>query len=94
MGGLRKFMPITAATFIVGWLAIAGVPPFAGLLVEGRHPSVRLGKRRFRCEGALGNRARDRTAHRLLHEPPGLHGVLRRAALERGALTGRRGGHP
>ena len=30
MGGIRKFMPITAATFIVGWLAIAGVPPFAG----------------------------------------------------------------
>jgi NADH-quinone oxidoreductase subunit L len=30
MGGLRKYMPITAATFIVGWLAIAGVPPFSG----------------------------------------------------------------
>jgi len=30
MGGLRKFMPVTAATFIVGWLAIAGIPPFAG----------------------------------------------------------------
>ncbi|MFT5530297.1 MAG: NADH-quinone oxidoreductase subunit L [Candidatus Poriferisodalaceae bacterium] len=30
MGALRKMMPITAATFIVGWLAIAGVPPFAG----------------------------------------------------------------
>ena len=30
MGGLRKLMPITAATFIVGWLAIAGMPPFAG----------------------------------------------------------------
>jgi NADH-quinone oxidoreductase subunit L len=30
MGGLRKFMPVTAATFMVGWLAIAGVPPFAG----------------------------------------------------------------
>ena len=30
MGGLRKFMPITAGTFIIGWLAIAGVPPFAG----------------------------------------------------------------
>src|SRR3546814_9211383 len=30
MGALRKAMPITAATFIVGWLAIAGVPPFAG----------------------------------------------------------------
>ncbi|HEX4489592.1 MAG TPA: NADH-quinone oxidoreductase subunit L [Acidimicrobiia bacterium] len=30
MGGLRKYMPVTAATFIVGWLAIAGVIPFAG----------------------------------------------------------------
>jgi NADH-quinone oxidoreductase subunit L len=30
MGGLRKWMPITCGTFIVGWLAIAGVPPFAG----------------------------------------------------------------
>jgi len=30
MGGLRKWMPITSITFIVGWLAIAGVPPFAG----------------------------------------------------------------
>ena len=30
MGALRVLMPITAGTFIVGWLAIAGVPPFAG----------------------------------------------------------------
>jgi NADH-quinone oxidoreductase subunit L len=30
MGALRKLMPITFGTFIVGWLAIAGVPPFAG----------------------------------------------------------------
>jgi NADH-quinone oxidoreductase subunit L len=30
MGALRKVMPITAVTFIVAWLAIAGVPPFAG----------------------------------------------------------------
>ena len=30
MGALRKVMPITAGTFIIGWLAIAGVPPFAG----------------------------------------------------------------
>jgi NADH-quinone oxidoreductase subunit L len=30
MGALRKWLPVTAATFIVGWLAIAGVPPFAG----------------------------------------------------------------
>jgi NADH-quinone oxidoreductase subunit L len=30
MGQLRRYLPVTAATFIVGWLAIAGVPPFAG----------------------------------------------------------------
>jgi NADH-quinone oxidoreductase subunit L len=30
MGRLRAFMPITAGTFIIGWLAIAGIPPFAG----------------------------------------------------------------
>ena len=30
MGGLRKFMPVTYGTFIIGSLALAGVPPFAG----------------------------------------------------------------
>ncbi|MFA5773991.1 MAG: NADH-quinone oxidoreductase subunit L [Ilumatobacteraceae bacterium] len=30
MGNLRLLMPITSLTFLVGWLAIAGVPPFAG----------------------------------------------------------------
>jgi NAD(P)H-quinone oxidoreductase subunit 5 len=30
MGGLRKFMPITAITFLIGCIAIAGIPPLAG----------------------------------------------------------------
>ncbi|NJP10332.1 MAG: NAD(P)H-quinone oxidoreductase subunit 5 [Leptolyngbyaceae cyanobacterium RU_5_1] len=30
MGGLRKYMPLTAATFLIGTLAISGIPPFAG----------------------------------------------------------------
>ncbi|MCB1039848.1 MAG: NADH-quinone oxidoreductase subunit L, partial [Acidimicrobiales bacterium] len=30
MGALRKLMPVTAFTFIVGWLAIAGFPFFSG----------------------------------------------------------------
>ncbi|NCI51433.1 NADH-quinone oxidoreductase subunit L [Sediminibacterium roseum] len=30
MGGLRRYMPVTHAAFLVGCLAIAGVPPFAG----------------------------------------------------------------
>jgi NADH-quinone oxidoreductase subunit L len=30
MGGLRKYLPVTHFTFLVGTLAIAGMPPFAG----------------------------------------------------------------
>lgn len=30
MGGLRKYLPITHLTFLFGWLAIIGMPPFAG----------------------------------------------------------------
>jgi NADH-quinone oxidoreductase subunit L len=29
-GNLRKYLPITYATFMVGWLAIAGIPPLSG----------------------------------------------------------------
>jgi NADH-quinone oxidoreductase subunit L len=30
MGGLKKYLPITFLTFVSGWLALAGVFPFAG----------------------------------------------------------------
>lgn len=30
MGNLRKYMPATAITFLIGTLAICGIPPFAG----------------------------------------------------------------
>ena len=30
MGGLRRYMPVTAITFLIGCLAISGIPPFAG----------------------------------------------------------------
>lgn len=30
MGALKKYMPITHVTFVLGWLAIIGMPPFAG----------------------------------------------------------------
>jgi NADH-quinone oxidoreductase subunit L len=29
-GNLRKYLPITFVTFMIGWLAISGIPPFAG----------------------------------------------------------------
>ena len=30
MGGMRKSMPVTFWLYIVGTLALAGIPPFAG----------------------------------------------------------------
>ncbi|OFZ19334.1 MAG: NADH-quinone oxidoreductase subunit L [Bdellovibrionales bacterium RBG_16_40_8] len=30
MGGLKKALPITYLTFVMGWIAIIGIPPFAG----------------------------------------------------------------
>ncbi len=44
MGGLRKYMPITYWTALVGSLALAGVPPFAGFfskdsIIEAVHAS-------------------------------------------------------
>ena len=30
MGGLKKFMPVTYATMLIGTLAIAGIPPLSG----------------------------------------------------------------
>ena len=35
MGNLRRYMPMTFFTFVVGWLAIAGVPPLSGFWAKG-----------------------------------------------------------
>jgi NADH-quinone oxidoreductase subunit L len=34
MGGLRKAMPVTFGVFVVGWLAIAGIPPLSGFFAK------------------------------------------------------------
>ncbi len=45
MGGLRKYMPITYWTMLVGSLALSGIPPFAGffskdVIIEAVHAST------------------------------------------------------
>lgn len=35
MGALAKYLPLTFPTFMVGWLAISGIPPFAGFWAKG-----------------------------------------------------------
>ena len=86
MGALRKLLPITASTFIVGWLAIAGVPPFSGFWSKD---DILLYAFDY-SQGALVRRLRHRDPHRLLHDPPGDDGVLRRGALGRGPSRGDR----
>jgi NADH-quinone oxidoreductase subunit L len=45
MGGLRKYMPITYVTMVIGGLALCGIPPFAGFfskdsIIEAVHAST------------------------------------------------------
>ena len=83
MGKLAKLMPITCGTFIIGWLAIAGVPPFAGF----------WSKDEILLFAAAESAAlyvldlRHRPAHRALHDPPGDHDVLRHRQVGSHATT-------
>ena len=77
MGMLRALMPITAMTFIIGWLAIAGVPPFSGFWSKDDILLYALAANPvWYVIGLVTARA-----HRVLHDPPGDHGLLRRGPL-------------
>ena len=77
MGGLRKYMPITYLTVLIGALANAGLPPFAGFfskdaIIEAVHLS-HGDRRRLRLLAAGGGGVRRRRV--LL--PPGVHDLPR-----------------
>jgi NADH-quinone oxidoreductase subunit L len=42
MGGLRKYMPITYVTMLIGSLALSGIPPFAGFFSKDESVGPRL----------------------------------------------------
>ena len=82
-GALRKAMPVTFVTFAIGYLAIIGVPPFAGLLVEGQD---HRGRARAEPRGRA-RRADRRRHHRVLHDPADADDLPRREALGARACT-------
>ncbi|MQG20764.1 MAG: NADH-quinone oxidoreductase subunit L [SAR202 cluster bacterium] len=59
MGGLRRYMPWTTATFIIGTLSLSGIPPFAGfwskdeILSDAFHVGTSIGDIVFWC-GLIG----------------------------------------
>ncbi len=81
MGGLRKRIPITFWTMLIGADRAHRRVPVRGLLGQGRDPRRRLRARLLR---GLGGRHRDRLPHRGLRLPPHLHDLLRREPRRRG----------
>lgn len=47
MGGLKKYLPITFATFLIGVLAISGIPPFAGFFSKDEILATAFGQGKY-----------------------------------------------
>ena len=87
MGGLRKYMPFTVGHVHRRLARDRGRVPAR----RASGPRTRSSPKAFFCARlrALGGRARRRGAHRVLHDPPGVAGLLRRRALAAVGAHGR-----
>ena len=91
MGGLKKYMPITFATMLTGWLAISGIPIFAGFFSKDEILWKTWSAGAFSLpspiwsKAALGCRRADGPADRGLHDAHDGDDVLGHGALSREA---------
>ena len=78
-GALRGVMGVTFVTFMAGYLAIIGIPPFAGFWSKDEiiHAAFERSCDHWRCRDSRCRR------HRLLHDPDDRDDVLRQEALGR-----------
>ena len=90
MGGFRKAMPFTYGCFIIGGLALSGIPPFSGFFSKDDILLVTRRARRLAL-GAVRARLHRRVADGDLHVPDDLPGLPRRA---RAGGAGARSGPP
>jgi NADH-quinone oxidoreductase subunit L len=94
MGGLRKYMPITYWTAVVGSLALAGLPPFRRVFLEGRD---HRGRPLFKDSGSQLRVLRGddrRIHHRVLFVPNAVPRFPWRGAFPRRDFRPRRQGGP
>lgn len=80
-GGLRAALPVTFATFGLAYLAIIGVPPFAGFFSKDAIIEAALGAGGIRGS-LLGGAAAGCGRHRVLHDASDADDLLRRKALD------------
>ena len=88
-GGLRTVMPITFVTFGLGYLAIIGVPPFAGFFSKDKIIEAAFAAERRQGRGPRHGHAARCGTHRLLHDPGDADDVLRTTAMGPGRATRR-----
>ena len=68
-GGLRTVMPITFVTFMFGYLAIIGIPPFSGFFTKDQIIEAAFDKGGTVGRDPRHRRAARRRHHRVLHDP-------------------------
>ena len=82
MGALHNKIKTTFGTMLIGTLAIAGIPGFRGLLLQGRHPVGDVVARSRRVSLPVVHRLPHRADDLVLHVPADLPDLRRQAAHE------------